>query len=124
MRIKNFQIFEEMVYLSVDMRQILYYIAHTKNNKLSLFLLDMMQQTTYDPDIDFIDLGTELNKLTFMSRNRINYDSLDISKLYADEKRQSIKIGRLIRRLLDNIEKELNYTGIYYIANVKDRSHT
>ena len=117
-RVDNFKIFEERVFSSIDLNQTLHYIGHTKGNKLAGLLIDLMQHSTYTPDVDFLDIGKELNEITFIARNRVDYKDANLAVgIYDSEKRQSIRLGRIVRKLLSSLSnKDFSYNGAYYIA--------
>jgi hypothetical protein len=65
---------------------------------------------------DYIDFGKDLNELSFIATNRVDPDNY--TKNFTDTRRQSIRAGRLIRKIISDVPKDiskLSYTGQFYI---------
>lgn len=122
-KIDNFRIFEERVYIGSDMRQNLTYLIDKKDNKLAKFLIKMIDAESYKPDFDYINVGAELNKISFIARNRVPKNLSDIQDIFDSDKRQTVKLGRLIRKVISSIATNKHtYKGDYLILNTQVKS--
>ena len=122
-KIDNFRIFEERVYIGSDMRQNLTYLIDKKDNKLAKFLIKMIDAESYKPDFDYINVGAELNKISFIARNRVPKNLSDIQDIFDSDKRQTVKLGRLIRKVISSITTNKHtYKGDYLILNTQVKS--
>lgn len=118
-KINNFKIFEERVYIGIDMRQNLAYLIDKKDNKLAKFLIKVIDSESYKPDFDYIDIDKEISKISFIARNRVPKSESDYAQdMFDSDKRQSVKLGRLIRKIISTIASSKHtYKGDYLIVN-------
>lgn len=123
-KINNFKIFEERVYIGTDMRQNLSYLIDKKDNKLAKFLIKMIDAESYKPDFDYIDIDKEINKISFIARNRVPRSDFDHTQgMFDSDKRQSVKLGRLIRKIISSVASNKHiYKGNYLILNSPSNS--
>src|ERR1035437_134188 len=93
-------------------------LLYDKKDKVATYILRLKADSTSlitFPN-DFIDFGKDLNELSFIASNRIDIN--DYPKNFIDTRRQSIRTGRLIRKIISDVPKNVNtitYTGEFYI---------
>lgn len=119
MRLKKFQKFRINEELEIKENVIeLLNVLRNKKSKVAEFIMMMNDyKDLFQLPTDYISFGNDLNELSFLASNRI--DRNDSDKNYEDTRRQSIRTGRLVRKMIADYPKNLNisYTGDFYIHN-------
>ena len=118
MRFKNFNSFliNEELEIHKNVEELLDLLAHKKNKVAQYILAIANNSDLIKLPNDFIDFGKDLNELSFIASNRVDPD--DYPKNFTDTRRQSIRAGRLIRKIISDVPKDINsisYTGQFYI---------
>ncbi len=118
MTIKNFKNFlNEEIRINNAPTDFINLLANKKNNKVAQFLAQLLQ-IDYNGQVDFIDIGKELGELTFIASNKADYDNTDSN--YLSNRRQSIRIGRLVRKIIEDFKGyAAEYDGEFYCTNDK-----
>ncbi len=82
-------------------------ILKARGNKIAEFLMKVrITRDIFDYTTDFIDLSSDIGELSFMASNRANNNPDKWMDNYEDSRRQSIKTGRLVRKIINDFPKD------------------
>lgn len=101
--IKKYYSFLESLFISLTMNQVLEYLNFKKNNKVAAILYILRCSYLYkdDEDINFLGTAVEDNMITYLpGRKR----SGDWEKDMTSDQRISIRVGRLVNKILEKIK--------------------
>ncbi len=103
----EFNSINEELEMSTDLYSILE-LLKAKGDKVAIFLMKLRMSKTLSSafDTDYIDLGSNLSELSFIAKNRVNTDPTKWLDNFEDSRRQSIKTGRLVKRLINDLPKD------------------
>jgi hypothetical protein len=111
----KFNSINEELEMSTDLYGILE-ILKAKKDKIAEFLMKIrISRDAFIFSTDYIDLGSNLTELSFLAKNRV--DTIDWLANFEDSRRQSIKTGRLVRKIITDLKTNkltFTYTGQFY----------
>lgn len=114
---KKFNSVNEELEMSNDLYGILE-ILKARGIAVAEFLMKVrITRDFFDFPTDFIDLSSDINELSFLAKNRANNNPDMWLENYEDSKRQSIKTGRLVRRIINDFPKlDFTHSGKIYVV--------
>lgn len=108
---KSYKKYNETLYLSSQVYDIINYLVSVKKNKVAIFLLYLQNadMNIYKTEelLNYIDMTATDNMVSYLQSNRRN--NISHNDMFTSTQRTSLRIGRAIRKIFDTCKPALNF---------------